>query len=265
MALKTNIDKTPSEIRKLVDRQLRKDRKTHSGTFYLPNPVFTRRPKYFIVWQEPAFRENDLKWIKDGYLNSLFNFTDFIVHYCAFRFLCGNNYDYYMTDLSKGALKPKDAQKKREKRYEDWRKVLEKEYEYFVEPVLIAMGTRVNKTLQDFGMSSELCFLHTSGQNNGRFVSEYSRHKSPARLSSELKKNVKAFANDTMGKKLEYTGEMRATIMGRLESTEVGPAHMGRYLYYKSKFSELSTLQSTRRAQRFVSVSEDWTQIKSGV
>src|SRR5947209_697167 len=76
---------------------------------YLPNPIFTKTPKYCLVAMEPslggmtveAFRAR----VEQGFKNFLYYECDFILHYCAHNYLCRETYNYLITDISKGAMR----------------------------------------------------------------------------------------------------------------------------------------------------------------
>jgi hypothetical protein len=88
---------------------------------YLPNVSPKQKERNILIAMEPSF-----KWAKDeadgmakvrkGFRNFFFSVEDMIVHFCAGRYLGGG---YHITDVSKIAIKTKDAAAIRE---EAWMK-----------------------------------------------------------------------------------------------------------------------------------------------
>ncbi len=122
------------------------------GSVFLPNPIFTKRPKYILIAMEPSMRNSLSKmkeYINNGGVNFMGKREDIILHYCAYRFLCKNKFKYYITDLSKAPIKGKAASKNRFERYDKWFKILQDEIKFFKCKKLIAIGkTSVLKYLK---------------------------------------------------------------------------------------------------------------------
>ena len=93
---------------------------------------------------------------------------DFILHFCIRKYLCQGEQTYYLTDLSKGAMKVGGANAKRQQKYERWFPLLKRELRLVAKPRatrIIAIGNVV----ADFLRHERLCeriekVLHYSPQ-----------------------------------------------------------------------------------------------------
>ena len=121
---------------------------------------------YIFITMEPS-----LMWSRElsseccdpiamGFKNFMFSLEDFILHYCIRNFLCKNpnkkGSTYYITDLSKGAMPTKDADKDRNLRYARWFSLLIAELNLvsYRRTQFVAVG----KTVYDFLVNS--CFAN---------------------------------------------------------------------------------------------------------
>ena len=90
---------------------------------------------------------------------------DFILHSCIREYLCGEGQSYYLTDLSKGAIKTRQAGRKRQEKYERWYPLLRKELRLVAKPGarIIAIGNVVADFLADKGLCERVAkVLHYS-------------------------------------------------------------------------------------------------------
>ena len=81
---------------------------------------------------------------------------DFIFHYCIREYLCQSDETYHLTDLAKGGMTTKLAEKDRQCRYERWFPLLEKELRLLTKPG----GTRmiaIGKVVANFLRKKSLC------------------------------------------------------------------------------------------------------------
>ena len=58
--------------------------------------------------------------VKEGYLNFMYDYEGFLLHYAARHYACGPGQTYHITDISKGAMPVKDANVARTERYDRW-------------------------------------------------------------------------------------------------------------------------------------------------
>jgi hypothetical protein len=223
------------------------------NSIYLPNPIFTLKPKYCLVAMEPSLGGMSVEifqsLINQGFKNFLYSAGDFILHYCAYNFLCNCSFDYQISDLSKGAMKTSIATSERNRRYENWLYILKQELEFFGNPYLIAVGRTVEDFLISRGFEVECYVMHYSGQNSVRFTDYYNQH-SEKFLADNLHIKLKEFATKTF-QMLDYPPKLQAQILGRLFNNELTSSRKGMYLYYMDKFSETAAnkLLGARRKQ----------------
>ena len=78
--------------------------------------------------------------------NFSWSVEDFIFHYSIREYLCQNGETYHLTDLAKGGMTIKLADKRRQARYDRWYPLLEKELQLLTKPEgtrVIAIGNQV--------------------------------------------------------------------------------------------------------------------------
>lgn len=121
------------------------------GDVFVPSPSPARPVECVLLCMEPSLgcwahnaAEAKSK-VKAGFRNFLFSIEDFILHFCARHYLCSNLENYYMTDLSKGAMLVQHASLDRPDRYDRWYSLLEEELELVALPsaCFVAVGRRV--------------------------------------------------------------------------------------------------------------------------
>ena len=112
---------------------------------YLPNLVPNGPVDYVLIAMEPSTGVpgkggNDTLRIPRNFTWSV---EDFILHYCVRNYLCEGQETYHLTDLAKGSMTIRLANKQRQSRYERWYPLLEKELQLMAKPEgirLIAIG-----------------------------------------------------------------------------------------------------------------------------
>ncbi len=112
---------------------------------YLPNRNFELPADFVLVGMEPGIGiTNDLAaaretWIDRGAKNWVGSTQVAVLNYCAEKFLPGS---HYITDVAKGAMKPKDARRGQAAKYRRWYPLLREEIEIVAKPKapVIAMG-----------------------------------------------------------------------------------------------------------------------------
>lgn len=79
------------------------------GDIFLPNPEPSAPVHYVLICMEPSLgwwarsADQASARVRTGFRNFLFSLEDFILHFCAQRYLCGPAERYHITDFSKGA------------------------------------------------------------------------------------------------------------------------------------------------------------------
>ena len=110
-------------------------------------------------------RKGRRKKIKEGFKNFIFSWEDFTFHYCVTEYLSPS---YYVTDISKAAMKVKNANRWRSETYPEWIELLKKEIEIVGQNdcKLIFVGKSVGKFLKPQALNRNVLktILHYSGQ-----------------------------------------------------------------------------------------------------
>ena len=163
------------ELKKCFVEQVELDRCKYPNSVFLPN-IPPKGPVDFVfVGMEPSYdkyaknRDDAERQISSGYRNFMYSLEDFILHYCIRHYLCNDGSQYYITDLSKGAMKTKIANKERRKRYQDWYPLLQKELSLVAKNTakIIAIGQCVKQFLDDQGqIPTPIYFPHYANTNN---------------------------------------------------------------------------------------------------
>lgn len=144
---------------------------------FLPNPVICIKPSFCLIGMEPSVNVGGFEKVKEninrGYKNFLHSEQDFILHYCAYKFLCNGSYNYYITDLSKGAMLTKDAKINRIERYMKWLPLLQDELKLLGNPLTIAIGDTLVKILNKLNFNTDFHITHYSWSNSKNIQSRY--------------------------------------------------------------------------------------------
>ncbi len=112
---------------------------------FLPNLAPQGPVDFVLVAMEPS-TGGGAGEIQQGDAFSPKNFTgsveDFILHFCAREYLCAGGKSYYLTDLSKGAMRTREARDQRQERYQEWYPLLKDELRLVARPEapVIAIG-----------------------------------------------------------------------------------------------------------------------------
>ncbi len=170
------------------------------GSVYLPNIEPKQRVDYFLVCMEPSFgrwannstdKANEL--VQQGYRNFLWSTEDFILHYCAQRYLCKPGQRYHVTDISKGAMTVADANTDRKMRYKKWLPLLKREIALLSIPsaTIISVGNAVQAELSRANIKNSP-ILHFSPLASG------ARNKSVAEHPEDYKAYRESLSDDLL-------------------------------------------------------------------
>lgn len=113
-----------------------KEKDPKSECIYIPNPVPKQKVKYVFITMEPSFGrwartyENAVVMLKKGFKNFLWSHDDMVFHYSISNFLSSS---YYVTDISKIAMKVNNANEFRKAIYPQWLAHLTEEIYLFAE------------------------------------------------------------------------------------------------------------------------------------
>ncbi len=135
------------------------------GCDYVPNPAPAGPVDFIFVTQEPSLAVPQLQdWIAAGGRNFLWSQEDFILHWAAQQYL---KRPYHITDISKGAMRVKDANRDRGSRWERWWPSLAEEIALVSKPngttAIVAVGKTVTAPfLREHRSPLALTILHYS-------------------------------------------------------------------------------------------------------
>lgn len=132
------------------------------GDVYLPNFTPAGPVDAVLIGMEPSLggcepTEAAAK-VAAGFRNFMWSPEDFILHYAARRFLCSVGESYHVTDISKGAMKVREAHIDRGARYARWSVLLDRELRLIAKPGahIIAIGREVRSFLERTGRGRDL-------------------------------------------------------------------------------------------------------------
>ncbi|MFZ1933853.1 MAG: hypothetical protein WCB27_20440 [Thermoguttaceae bacterium] len=161
-----------SELEKRFRRQAAKE-----GGVYLPNPKPSDRVDHILIAMEPSLgfargddpdslRQNAQRKINSRQQNFLYSMEDFLLHYAVRKYLCAGGETYHVTDVCKTAMRVKDAQRNRFKRYDPWYPLLEDEISLVSKPCasIWAIGLTLRKYLPCLRLPQERFILHYGAQ-----------------------------------------------------------------------------------------------------
>ena len=142
------------------------------GEIFLPNPQSAGPVDFVLVCMEPSLGrwaptpEVAVDRIAQGFRNFIDSVEDFILHFCADQYLCDQPQEYFVTDVSKGAMFVDRAAVERVERYNRWHDLLTDEIELVLRAAgrVIAVGNAVAKHFRDRGMRDFSLVMHYSGQ-----------------------------------------------------------------------------------------------------
>ena len=151
-----------SNLEQQFREQVKRDRARGIECYYLPCVKPKDRVDYIFVGTEPSSGratsvEDGEQKVREGANN--FGCCTPPPYYARYplglfklsfdRFLCKSGQIYFMTDVSKGAMLVKNAADSREKRFEDWYPLLQKEIRMVGKPdaTIIAIGKEVKELL----------------------------------------------------------------------------------------------------------------------
>ncbi len=122
---------------------------------YIPNPVPKEKAKYIFLTMEPSFGrwaktlDNAYIMLKKGFKNFLWSHDDMVFHYSINKYLSSS---YYITDISKIAMKIDNANDVRKDVYPLWIQHLLEEIKLFgtQDYMVFFVGNQVEMWLKDY-------------------------------------------------------------------------------------------------------------------
>ena len=145
---------------------------------FLYNLEICPKPKYLLLGMEPGKPEPE----KGAGTTCFF---PIFLHYCAYKYLCGGEFKYYISDLAKGAMDTKEANENREKRYLKWLPLFEREWKLLGKPEIIVMSKGLYDMLDKNGYRRNLnirddnYILHYSPLAASHLDKEYDKYIQP--------------------------------------------------------------------------------------
>ena len=137
------------KLERAFERQVAKDA---NGSTFLPNIRPEGPVDFVLIGQEPSCGNGNPDKAREVTDRVDRNFSgsleDFILHFCVKEYLCKGGKTYYLTDLSKGAMKTEVADCEREKRYEEWYPLLKRELRVVANPGMRIIP--IGKKVEDF-------------------------------------------------------------------------------------------------------------------
>lgn len=137
------------KLERAFKRQVEKDA---NGSTFLPNIRPEGPVDFVLIAQEPSCGNGNPDKAREVTDRVDRNFSgsleDFILHFCVKEYLCKGGKTYYLTDLSKGAMKTEVADREREKRYEEWYPLLKRELRVVAKPT--AQAISIGRVVQRF-------------------------------------------------------------------------------------------------------------------
>ncbi len=218
------------------------------GDIFLPNPAPNSPVDYALVCMEPSLGlwaptpEIAAGRINAGFRNFIYSLEDFILHFCADRYLCGEGQRYFVTDVSKGAMLVDRAGKDRVERYNRWHELLKDELALLLRPSgqVIAVGKAVKKHFMDRGLPEFTTILHYSGQaaagRNAAIVdreAEYEEYRRTVTLR-DVVDNAKQYMLSC-----GIPASIQAEVLARLSVADLTDSRRKLMFIYKTAFEDI--------------------------
>jgi hypothetical protein len=108
---------------------------------FLRNLEICPKPKYLFLCMEPSLPQ---KGAKEIYFSPLF------LHYCAWKYLCGEKFNYYISNLAKGCMENQHASKSARVRWPEWIELFKMELKLLKPEKIILIGSEFHKRIQAF-------------------------------------------------------------------------------------------------------------------
>ncbi len=208
---------------------------------YIPNPIFTEKPLFALIGMESATGGKGVKEVaknvNEGFKNFLTSEQDFILHYCAYTYLCKGQFQYLITDISKGAMLTKLASKYRHRRYQAWCPLLKEELSAFSRPpIAIAIGIGTRHQLNKLGFPVEHYVRHYSSQLSG-----YYNTRAPEDWQADtVHISLKDFARKLLGlKDVGYTDDMQKRKLDKVFTRHLSRWKHGLLAEYTKVFKDI--------------------------
>lgn len=217
------------------------------GSIYLPNVEPVGPVGCILIAMEPSLRrwaenEEDARCkVESGFKNFLDSIETQLVHFCMRRYWRGS---YHITDMSKGAMRVREAEVDWKRRYDRWFPLLEEEIKLCAAPGarIVAVGRRVTDYLRGRGIHCTRVIHYSPLAASARreFIDDGRRDAFTAFRGSVKKEDVVTVAEETLGA-AEVSAETRQKVLGRLRGTRslLTESREQLLFHYKVKFESI--------------------------
>ena len=217
------------------------------GNVYLPSIQPPIPVDFVFIGMEPSLgrwaktQEEAKEKIEQGFKDFALSIEDFILHYCIRNYLCRSD-NYYVTNLSKGAMHVEKANEQRNKRYERWYPLLVDELKVVSKDStqLIAIGKSVQAFLEknmDRNIHSILHYSPQAAKYRGKYIqgreSEFEEFSKNIEIENILDTAVAVIQECQMSEQLS------CEILGRLWKRRLSVSQKRLIFDYKTKFEML--------------------------
>jgi hypothetical protein len=218
------------------------------GDIFLPNPKPSGPVDYALICMEPSLGrwaptpEIASERIKEGFRNFIYSLEDFILHFCASRYLCGEGERYFVTDVSKGAMLVDRAGTERAERYNRWHSLLEEELALLLHESgsMIVVGNAVKKHFLDRGIREFTTIMHYSGQAAaGRNAAIRGKEKDFGEFRGTVSLGDVINNADEYMQSCGIPWGIRTEVRERLSSTSLTDSRQKLMFIYKTAFEEI--------------------------
>ena len=208
---------------------------------------------FILIAQEPSggrtltgTRPTDWECVKDiENRNFCGHKNDFMFHYSIRNYLCGEDQTYYLTDLSKGAMPPKQAAATSRETHKRWYPLLVEELNLVAKPgqtQVIAIGNKVHtflKRRKEFEGIDKI--IHYSGAAGGARAKAIKPYLSELpEFAETLKFDDILDATEKVLCEAEYSPESRQKKRQELwKGLRLTEGDKKFVFYYKKRFEEL--------------------------
>ncbi len=215
-------------------------KKYKSESSFLPNIVPEGTVDFVLIAREPSTGcQGETK------KNFCCSVEDFIIHFAAQKYLCEDDQIYHITDLSKGAMPVKEANKKAQERYERWYPLLKEELqlvEKHGKTRVIVFGNDVHDFLKPKSLCNDLGkVIHYSRQaqshrNNAidPFVDRFSEFKRTIDMNAFEETVI-----DVLNQAKEDCQRIELMLKERVNRSKLKEPQLKSLFYYKIMFERL--------------------------
>ena len=219
------------------------------GDVYLPNPDPEAPVQYVLICMEPSLGrwarspDHARSRVEAGFRNFLFSIEDFILHFCARRYLCGPGQRYHITDLSKGAMLVDRAGIARDQRYDRWYALLLEEIDLCAsaDAAIVAVGNVVFDHLKKRDFPRPVTkVIHYSGQAAAaRKAGIVGREDSFLEFNDSVSlANLTVTARDVL-REARVPDELRDEALSRLAKSQLTTSRRQLMFNYKTAFESM--------------------------